>query len=92
MRPVFPRAGMSVYKETADAFIVATVLPGSPAAKAGIATGDRIVAVNDMAASQLSYWDWRRCIRQPVGTVLRLRVAHGGRERAAELTLRELLP
>jgi hypothetical protein len=92
MRPVFPRAGLSVYKEAADAFTVATVLPGSPAAKAGIVTGDRIIAVNDVAASELSYWDWRRCVRQPVGTVLRLRVAHHGVGRSAELALAELLP
>lgn len=91
-RQVFPRAGLSVYKESAEAFTVATVVPGSPAAAAGMARGDRIVAVNDAPVSALSYWDWRRLVRQPVGTVLQLRVARGASERPVTLSLRELLP
>jgi hypothetical protein len=89
---ICPRAGMSVYKESADAFTVATVLPKGPAAVAGIAAGDRIVDVNNSPASGLSYWDWRRLVRQPVGTPLKLRLAHEGQERDVTLELKELLP
>lgn len=89
---VFPRAGLSVYKESADAFTVATVLPEGPAAAAGIVVGDRIVAVNDAPSSSLTYWDWRRLVRQPVGTALQLRVARSGGEREKSLRLAELLP
>src|SRR5206468_8653244 len=40
------RAGLAAYKESADAFIVAVVVPGGPAAEAGLMPKDQIVAVN----------------------------------------------
>ncbi len=91
-RPIYPRAGLSVYKTSADAFTVAMLLPGGPAAVAGLMAGDRIVAVDNVPASALSYWDWRRKVRQPVGTTLQLRIAHGNQERTVRVRLRELLP
>jgi hypothetical protein len=88
----YSRAGMSMYKKSADAFSVVTVLPNSPATEAGIAVGDDIVAVNGVAAKLLSGWDMRHIVRKPAGTKLTLDVVHAGKKRSAVVTLRELLP
>lgn len=88
----YPRAGMSFYKQTADAFVVAIALPAGPAAQAGVAAGDEIVAVNGVTARKLSGWDMRRLVRGAVGTKLKLDVMRGGKKRTAMVVLRELLP
>jgi Aspartyl protease/PDZ domain len=90
--PSFSRAGVSVYKETADAFKVATVSPGTPAAEAGLQADDEIVAVDGIASSQLSGWDFRRAVRRAPGTTLTLAIIRDGHPQTAVLTLRELLP
>jgi carboxyl-terminal processing protease len=83
---------MSLYKKSPDAFTVVTVLPDAPAAEAGVAVGDEVVAINGTAATQLSGWDMRRIVRQPPGTRLSLEMIRGGQKRSTVLTLRELLP
>jgi hypothetical protein len=88
----YSRTGMSVYKPAADAFAVAIVIPHGPAAEAGIAEGDRILAVNEIPASKLSGWDMRRLSRQSPGTELRLAVLHLGGVRPVAVALREVLP
>lgn len=45
--------GMSVYKPSPDALEVSYVNPGSPAALAGIASGDRIVSIDGSPAARL---------------------------------------
>jgi hypothetical protein len=89
---VYSRAGISVYKESPDAFTVASVLPRGPAAEAGIETGDLIVAVNGMPATVLSGWDFRRMVREPSGTKVGLGFTRNGQKRSTTVTLRELLP
>jgi hypothetical protein len=89
---VYPRVGMSVYKQSPNAFTVATVLPKGPAAGAGIEAGDLIGAVNGVSATALSGWDFKRIVREPPGTHVRLVFTHAGERRSAIVTLRELLP
>jgi hypothetical protein len=89
---VYPRVGMSVYKQSADAFRVATVLPAGPAAEAGIVAGDLIDAVDGVSATGLSGWDFRRTVRESPGTHVKFDVTHAGKKRVAIVTLRELLP
>ena len=88
----YPRAGMSVYKESPEAFTVATVLPQGPAAQAGIAPGDLITAVNGAPAATLSGWDFRRIECESEGTRLTLGITRGGQQGPAVVVLRELLP
>ncbi len=90
--PPFSRAGVSVYKERADAFKVATVSPGTPAGEAGIKADDEIVAIDGMAAAQMSGWDFRRAVRRAPGTKLTLSIIREGHPQPTEVTLRELLP
>lgn len=89
---VYPRAGMSVYKQSPEAFTVATVVPKGPAGKAGIEVGDLIVAVNGVPATTLSGWDLKRTVREPPGTRVRLDLTHAGQKRSTIVILRELLP
>jgi hypothetical protein len=89
---VYPRAGMSVYKQSPDSFTVATVIPEGPAAEVGIEAGDLIGAVNGVQAATLSGWDLKRLARQPAGTSVRLDFTHAGHRRSTIVTLRELLP
>ncbi len=88
----YNRAGVSAYKERADSFRVAAVSPGTPAAEAGLAAGDEIIAVDGIAARNLSGWDLRRAVRGAPGTKLTLSTVRGRQSREAVLTLRELLP
>ena len=90
--PPFSRAGVSAYKERADAFKVATVSPATPAAEAGIQVDDEIVAVDGIPSAQLSGWDLRRALRRAPGTKLSLSIVRAGQPQTAVLTLRELLP
>lgn len=91
-RFVYNRAGLAVFKETADAFTVAVVMPHGPAEAAGLKAGDRILAVDGVAAHQLSGMDVRRLVRRDPGTKMTLSVMHDGKVRTAIVTLRELLP
>jgi hypothetical protein len=88
----YPRAGMSVYKQSPDAFSVATVLPEGPAGEAGIEAGELIVAVNGVPATILSGWDFKRIVREPPGTQVTLDFTRAGQTRSTNVTLRELLP
>ena len=64
----------------------------TPAATAGVKTGDEIIAVDGVAAKQMSGDDWFHKITQAPGTILALTLRRDGAERQATLTLRELLP
>jgi predicted aspartyl protease len=90
--PPFNRAGMRAMKEGPEAFRVVLVTPGSPAARAGIEAGDRIMAVDGASASALSGRDLFAKVTQPAGTVLKLQAQRGTQVLQKELTLEELLP
>jgi membrane-associated protease RseP (regulator of RpoE activity) len=70
-------SGMAFTKNAPDAFMVLVVRPNSPAAAAGIAPGDQIVAVNGRDAANYSWADLIALVAQPKGAKLELRVAHG---------------
>ena len=88
----FNRAGVTVYKERADAFTVAAVASGTPAAEAGLQVGDEVIAVDGTAAHQLSGWDFGRAVRRPVGTKMSLSINRKGQPQIIVVTLRDLLP
>ena len=86
-RAVPNRAGLAALKNRPDALSVVFVLPKTPAAAAGIIPGDAILAVNGVAARDLSGADLYDLERGQVGTLLRLRVKHGSAERDVVLRL-----
>jgi hypothetical protein len=77
-KPPAATAGMIAVKLTPQAFSVIQVMPGGPAAKAGLKKGDRIVALDGVAAKDLaSLYLMKRVEKGEPGTVLRLTLAHG---------------
>lgn len=93
VEPPFNRAGLRAIKQGAEAFDVVLVSPDSPATAAGLAQGDRILAVDGKPAPELSGSDLRAKLLQPVGTSVRLEMQRGS-EAKREVTLRlaEALP
>ncbi|HEV7358702.1 MAG TPA: aspartyl protease family protein [Steroidobacteraceae bacterium] len=89
---VFDRAGLSFFKDNADAFKISAVAAGTPAAEAGLRTNDVIAAVDGKPASQVSGWDLRRSMRAPPGTKVTLSLIRNGQPLSVVVILRELLP
>jgi len=87
----FDRSGM--WLNVADkGFGIVNVGDGTPAAKAGIAAGDIVVAVDGKAASSLHLYDLRRRLRNdPPGTQVALTVERQGKPRKVTLVLRDLI-
>jgi carboxyl-terminal processing protease len=56
--------------------IIVSVISGSPADKAGLRSGDRIIAVDGKAADGLSVVDVVGLVRGPEGTTVKLTVLH----------------
>lgn len=71
--------------------VVAAVIPGSPAADAGVAAGDAIAAIDGTPVAQLSPLQMYASSRGPVGSTVRYTLVTGTNQRDVTLTLRELL-
>ncbi len=86
----YDRSGLWLNQGQGD-FEVAAVAPQSPADQAGIAVGDRIIAVNGLPASSLSLAQVREWLRSQPGTRVLLTVEHRGRPTELAVTLRDLV-
>ena len=87
----FDRSGMWL-NSSDKGFGVVNVDDSAPAAKAGIAAGDVIVAVDGKAASSMHLYDLRRRLRNdPPGTEVALTVERNGKPRKVTLVLRDLI-
>lgn len=74
-----------------DAFEVADIVAGGPAAKAGLKLGDRIVAIDGKSAKDLALHAVRVRLRSDrPGTKVRLTIESGGRKRDVTLVLKDL--
>jgi hypothetical protein len=82
------RAGLHFEKNAPEAYDVSLVDPGSPAASAGIVSGDRIVAINGHEASNYSWADLVAMCGEPPGTKLLLRIQNKKATRDVSLLLR----
>jgi len=67
------------------------VTPNTPAAQAGIEKDDEIIAIDGVAAKQLSVWDIKRKLRQAPGTRVALTLSRAGKQREVSIELREIL-
>jgi predicted aspartyl protease len=88
----FSRSGMSLSKQTPEAFTVVNTVAGGPAEGAGLKKGDVITAIDEVPANQLSSRDVLRRMTQPEGTKVALNYTRDGHPAQTELTLRVLLP
>jgi hypothetical protein len=66
-------------KRDQDGMRVLSVLPGGPAAEAGIEADDVIEMIENVEARYLDYWPLRRMFSRPAGSRLHLHVRRGGR-------------
>jgi hypothetical protein len=91
-RDTFDRAGMWL-NGAAEGFEVVDVFRGSPAAQAGLSTGDRILEIDGRKASAIALPDLRdRFRRDAPGTKVSLLVRTRKAQRHVDLVLRELVP
>lgn len=91
--PPFNRAGLRVTKSD-DGLTVSEIVPGSPAAKAGINAGDKIVSIDGHAAATLSARDAGTHFSGPIGSTIDVDVASkaSGDVQHIRLTLADLIP
>ena len=85
-------AGLRISKD-ADGLVATIVVPGTPAAAAGIKTGDRILSIGGQDASRLSARDAAMLLAGPVGSELDMVFTSkaGGDVRDVRLELIELV-
>ncbi|HZS39453.1 MAG TPA: carboxypeptidase regulatory-like domain-containing protein [Polyangia bacterium] len=67
----------AVLKAEGDALVIVQVMPGGGAAEAGLAGGDRVLAVDGAPAAELGFSGAIERIRGPEGTQVVLRVKRG---------------
>lgn len=73
-------------------FEVIDIVPGGPAAEAGLKVGDRVLAVDGKAASEISLPKLRARLRSDApGSKVALRISSGGATREVSLVLRDLV-
>jgi len=88
---VFDRSGMWL-NLSGETFEVMDVIPGGPAAAAGLKTGDRILAIDGRPVGKLSLAAVRVQFKsEPPGTKLRLRVQSGEQKQDVDLVLKNLV-
>ena len=72
----FGGIGVYIGKDLKSGAILVDPIEGNPAIRAGVRTGDAIVAVNNQPTAGLPLDDVERLIRGPRGSVVALRVKH----------------
>jgi C-terminal processing protease CtpA/Prc len=90
---LFPTSGMQVEPWIAEdgSIGIDDVHENSPATRAGLAVGDRIVAVDAQPVAGLGVDAVRARLSQPPGTRVKLQVVRAKAARAVELELEEVL-
>ena len=84
---IFNRAGLLLNLEPDD-LKIETVIPGSPAARAGLAEGDVITQIDGGQPTDDSI---QSAFTQPAGTILHLTVRHAGTIHSVSLSLEDVL-
>jgi carboxyl-terminal processing protease len=79
--PAHPFAGVGIMvNPVSDGLGVQEVIPGSPAAKAGVEPGDVITEVNGRSLAKVSSREALNLIRGPTGSVVRIGVRRGSHQ------------
>lgn len=84
---IYDRSGLWLTADGGEGFAVADVVPASPASKAGIRAGERVLAIDGTQAVALGLAALRERLKAAPGTVLTLTVAGKAGTRQVALTL-----
>lgn len=84
-------SGLTILKERGVAYVVA-VQPGSPAAEAGVETGDLVTEVDGDNTRLLPLWDIEERLAAAPGTTVELELLRLGEPRAVSLRLASFEP
>jgi len=87
----FSTIGIQFLKDPLGSFTVVAVWVGSPADKAGIRIGDRILSVNEIPTKQMDLAFFSGQIHGAAGTIVRLTIDSNGQESAVPIEIRDLL-
>jgi hypothetical protein len=87
---IFNRTGFRL-KQDGNAWTITTIYPDSPAAIAGLATGDRILTISGRAPMQIAVDGLAAILKGPVGTSVPLLIAAKSGSRVVRLKLRDVL-
>jgi Do/DeqQ family serine protease len=86
LQEVTPEIAESLGLKRPSGALVASVVPGSPAARAGIKTGDLIVGIDGMAVDDPHSFDYR-FVTKPLGGTAQIGLVRDGREVVAAVSL-----
>lgn len=90
-RPIYDGFGFQTRHDDRGALVVGGVLPGSPAARAGLTSGDRLAAIDGRPAGGLLLEQASELMRREVGASLTLELEKAdGRRTSAVLTAEAL--
>lgn len=87
----FSTIGIQFAKDVEGDFTIMAVWTPSPAAKAGLKIGDRILAVNQLDSHQMSLDDLSREIHGRIGTEVQLVIDSDGQRRSVLVAMSCLL-
>ncbi|MCD6528236.1 S41 family peptidase [bacterium] len=82
----FEGVGMEIGIRNKELTVIAP-LEGTPAQKAGLRAGDKILKINDISTTGMSLGEAVKLIRGPKGTKVRLTISREGWEEAKEFTI-----
>ena len=88
----YNRSGMTFRTTDTGAVAVKELTPDTPAAEAGIRSGDQILSLNAQTPAGLPLYRFEDVLSGEAGTTVNVRYERAGQERNATVMLRELLP
>lgn len=83
----FGGIGVYIVQDPRDKSILVQPIDGMPASRAGVHTGDKIVAVDGRAIATLKLDDVERLLRGQIGTIVHVRVRSHGSQATRVLTI-----
>lgn len=87
---VFNRAGLRLVRR-GPGWVVGVIYPGSPAADAGLKSGDFVIHVDGLTVDALGQEELVGKLTGPAGTRIELRVHMAGGDRSVVLSSRDFL-
>lgn len=88
----YDRSGMTLRRTDTGDVVIKEVSPNTPAAAAGLRSGDQVLSLNGQSPADLALYRFEDVLSDKAGTTINVRYEREGQKQSATLTLRELLP